>query len=114
MKTNLDVAARGTSILWRMGELPLSKLLSFQKEDHFYSLSTRTYCWLSSSTVGVSCYALQLSFLGEKLGLCWEISCHQTALNPGNLTSFDVTWVRKTVGLSMKLTTSLKVCKATK
>ena len=41
-------------------------------------------------------------------------SCHQAALNPGNLTSFDVTVVRKTVGLFMKFTTSLKVCKATK
>ena len=38
-----------------------------------------------------------------------ETSSHQTALNPRILTSLDVPWVRKTVGLWKKLTTSFKV-----
>ena len=59
-----------------MGELLLFKLLSFQRKDHYFSLSARMFCWLFSSTMGFYCYTCWLSFLGKELGLCWWVSCH--------------------------------------
>ena len=55
-----------------MGE-PLVQALVFAEGDHYFSLSTRTFCWLFYSTMGAFCFICRLSFLREGMGFYW---CH--------------------------------------